>query len=64
MHAVQKYVNNLGVWHIVCKLFEMARSKKVCIIFFDEVDTIGGAFFDDGVSGDNEIQRTMLELIN
>jgi 26S proteasome regulatory subunit T1 len=26
----------------------MARSKKACIVFFDEVDAIGGARFDDG----------------
>jgi 26S proteasome regulatory subunit T1 len=41
----------------------MARSKKSCIIFFDEIDAIGGARFDDGAGGDNEVQRTMLELI-
>merc|ERR1711912_220041 len=42
----------------------MARSKKACVIFFDEVDAIGGTRFDDGAGGDNEVQRTMLELIN
>jgi len=42
----------------------MARSKKACLIFFDEIDAIGGARFDDGAGGDNEVQRTMLELIN
>ena len=42
----------------------MARSKKACIIFFDEVDAIGGTRFDDGVGGDNEVQRTMLEIVN
>ena len=41
----------------------MARSKKACTIF-DEVDVIGGVRFDDGAGGDNEVQRTMLELIN
>lgn len=25
---------------------------------------MGGARFDDGMGGDNEVQRTMLELIN
>ncbi|KDN48984.1 hypothetical protein RSAG8_02337, partial [Rhizoctonia solani AG-8 WAC10335] len=45
-------------------LLVMARGKKACIIFFDEVDAIGGARFDDGAGGDNEVQRTMLELIN
>ena len=104
---------------MVRELFEMARSKKACIIFFDEIDAIGGARFDDGAGetdghvtqlstaeplivcflvvgfiimpalaslamslcsvcctwlvlilrfsisgGDNEVQRTMLELIN
>ena len=32
--------------------------------FFDEVDAIGGARFDDGQGGDNEVQRTMLEIVN
>jgi 26S proteasome regulatory subunit T1 len=44
-------------------LFQLARSKKACIIFFDEVDAIGGARFDDGSGGDNEVQRTMLQIV-
>ena len=48
---------------MVRELFEMARTKKACIIFFDEIDAVGGARFDDGAGGDNEVQRTMLELI-
>jgi len=59
---VQKYVGEGA--RMVRELFEMARSKKACIIFFDEVDAIGGARFDDGAGGDNEVQRTMLEMIN
>jgi hypothetical protein len=44
--------------YMVLELFEMARSKKACIIF-DEIDAIDGALFDDGARGDNEVQRTM-----
>ena len=42
----------------------MARSKKACIIFFDEVDAIGGTHFDDGIGGDNEVRHTMLKFVN
>uniref|UniRef100_A0A7R9SVI7 AAA+ ATPase domain-containing protein n=1 Tax=Polyblepharides amylifera TaxID=1486889 RepID=A0A7R9SVI7_9CHLO len=59
---VQKYVGEGA--RMVRELFEMARQKKACIIFFDEVDAIGGARFDDGQGGDNEVQRTMLEIVN
>ena len=59
---VQKYVGEGA--RMVRELFQLARSKKACIIFFDEVDAIGGARIDDGQGGDNEVSRTMLELIN
>jgi len=59
---VQKYVGEGA--RMVRELFQMARSKKACVIFFDEVDAIGGARFDDGAGGDNEVQRTMLEIVN
>ncbi|CAL5416756.1 unnamed protein product [Camellia sinensis] len=59
---VKKYVGEGA--RLVRELFQMARSKKACIVFFDELDAIGGARFDDGVGGDNEVQRTMLEIVN
>ena len=59
---VQKYVGEGA--RLVRELFQLARSKKACLIFFDEVDAIGGARFDDGQGGDNEVQRTMLEIVN
>lgn len=57
---VQKYVGEGA--RMVREIFDLARSKKACIIFFDEVDAFGGTRFEGG--GDNEVQRTMLELIN
>lgn len=59
---VQKYVGEGA--RMVREMFQMARTKKACLIFFDEVDSIGGARFDDGQGGDNEVQRTMLEIVN
>jgi 26S proteasome regulatory subunit T1 len=59
---VQKYVGEGA--RMVRELFQMARSKKACIVFIDEVDAIGGTRFDDGAGGDNEVQRTMLEIVN
>merc|ERR1712228_569988 len=59
---VQKYVGEGA--RMVRELFQMARSKKACIVFLDEVDAIGGTRFDDGAGGDNEVQRTMLEIVN
>merc|ERR1712070_59635 len=56
---VQKYVGEGA--RMVRELFTMARSKKACIIFFDEVDAIGGSRTG---GGDNEVQRTMLEIVN
>lgn len=58
---VQKYVGEGA--RMVRELFQLARSKKACIVFFDEVDAIGGARNDDGSGGDNEVQRTMLQIV-
>ncbi len=42
----------------------MARTKKACIIFFDEIDAIGTKRYDSNSGGQKEVQRTMLELLN
>jgi 26S proteasome regulatory subunit T1 len=59
---VQKYVGEGA--RMVRELFTLARSKKACILFIDEVDAIGGARGGDESSGDSEVQRTMLEIVN
>ncbi|KAA0159738.1 hypothetical protein FNF28_05745 [Cafeteria roenbergensis] len=59
---VQRYIGEGA--RMVRELFQMAQSKKACIIFFDEVDAIGGTRFDDGSGSDSEVQRTMLEIVN
>ena len=45
-------------------LFAAARKKQPAIIFIDELDAIGTKRFDSEKSGDREVQRTMLELLN
>ena len=49
---------------LVRDAFALAKEKSPCIIFIDEIDAIGTKRFDSEVSGDREVQRTMLELLN
>jgi len=49
---------------LVRDAFMLAKEKAPCIIFIDEVDAIGTKRFDSELSGDREVQRTMLELLN
>lgn len=45
-------------------MFANAKKHAPCIIFIDEIDAIGTKRFDSEKSGDREVQRTMLELLN
>ncbi len=49
---------------LVRDAFELAKEKAPTIIFIDELDAIGTKRFDSDKSGDREVQRTMLELLN
>ncbi len=44
--------------------FALAKEKAPAIIFIDEIDAIGTTRRDSELSGDREVQRTMLELLN
>ena len=50
----------------VREVFALARTKPACILFFDEIDSFGGVRHGGAGEGegDNEVQRTMLELLN
>jgi 26S proteasome regulatory subunit T6 len=58
---VQKYIGEGS--RMVRELFVMAREHAPSIIFMDEIDSIGSSRGESG-SGDSEVQRTMLELLN
>jgi hypothetical protein len=49
---------------LVRDAFALAKEKAPAIIFIDELDAIGTKRFDSDISGDREVQRTMLELLN
>ncbi|KAI9840536.1 MAG: 26S proteasome regulatory subunit 6A [Sclerophora amabilis] len=49
---------------LVRDAFALAKEKAPAIIFIDELDAIGTKRFDNEKSGDREVQRTMLELLN
>ena len=49
---------------IVRDAFALAKEKAPAIIFIDEIDAIGTTRRDSELSGDREVQRTMLELLN
>ncbi|KFD68431.1 hypothetical protein M514_04141 [Trichuris suis] len=59
---VHKYVGEGA--QMIRQIFKLARSKKACVLFFDEIDAIGGTRFNDDTGEENEVQRTMLELIS
>ncbi|AJT74474.1 Rpt5p [Saccharomyces cerevisiae YJM554] len=59
---VQMYIGEGA--KLVRDAFALAKEKAPTIIFIDELDAIGTKRFDSEKSGDREVQRTMLELLN
>lgn len=59
---VQMYIGDGA--RLVRDAFALAREKKPAIIFIDEIDAIGAKRSDSDQTGDREVQRTMLELLN
>jgi len=59
---VQMYIGDGA--KLVRDAFALAKEKAPAIIFIDELDAIGTKRFDSDKSGDREVQRTMLELLN
>ena len=57
---VQKYVGEGA--RMVREIFALARSKKSAILFFDEIDSIGGSRTDEATNS-SDVQRTMLEIL-
>jgi 26S proteasome regulatory subunit T5 len=49
---------------LVRDAFALAQEKSPTIIFIDEIDAIGTKRSDSDSTGDREVQRTMLELLN
>ncbi|ODN78685.1 26S protease regulatory subunit 4, variant 5 [Cryptococcus amylolentus CBS 6039] len=59
---IQKYLGDGP--KLVRELFRVAEENAPSIVFIDEIDAVGTKRYDSTSSGEREIQRTMLELLN
>jgi 26S proteasome regulatory subunit T2 len=59
---IQKYLGDGP--KLVRNIFDVAKQYAPSIVFIDEVDAIGSKRYDSSSSGEREIQRTLLELLN
>ncbi len=59
---VQKYLGEGP--KLVREIFKVADEHAPSIVFIDEIDAIGVKRVDASSSGEREVQRTMLELLN
>lgn len=58
---VRKYIGEGA--RLVREVFEFAREKAPSIIFIDELDAIAARRTDSDMSGDREVQRTLMQLM-
>merc|ERR1712037_463428 len=49
---------------LVREIFRVADEMAPSIVFIDEIDAVGSKRYDSSSSGEKEVQRTMLELLN
>lgn len=59
---VQKFIGEGA--KLVKDIFKLAREKAPSIIFIDEIDSIAAERMDIGTSGEREVQRTFMQLLN
>lgn len=59
---IQKYLGEGP--KLVRELFKTAHELAPSIVFIDEIDAVGTKRYDSTSSGEREVQRTMLELLN
>jgi len=59
---IQKYLGDGP--KLVRELFRVAEDLAPSIVFIDEIDAVGTKRYDSQSSGQREVQRTMLELLN
>lgn len=59
---VQKYIGEGS--RMVRELFQLASAKAPSVVFIDEIDAVGGRRADISISGEREVQRTLLQLLS
>ncbi|MEA1994411.1 MAG: proteasome-activating nucleotidase [Euryarchaeota archaeon] len=59
---VKKYIGEGA--KLVRSIFKLGREKAPSIIFIDEIDAIGAKRTDSSISGDREVQRTLMQFLS